>query len=89
MKPCGELEGDSLKSCVLEDYVFFLFWFFVFLFGKWAEFGACFSRLCREKDSFAAKALTRAKTFPPATQTITGAPLLLTEELKHYVLATE
>ena len=76
MKPCGELEGDALKSCLLEDYVFFFcFCFFVFLFGKWAEFGACFSRLCREKDSFAAKAFTRAKTFPPATQTITGAPL--------------
>ena len=71
MKPCGELEGDALKSCLLEDYVFV----FVFLFGKWAEFGACFSRLCREKDSFAAKTLTRAKTFPPATQTISGVPL--------------
>ena len=51
------------------------FFVFVFLFGKWAEFGACFSRLCREKDSFAGKTLTRAKTFPPATQTISGAPL--------------
>ena len=28
MKPCGELEGGALKSCLLEDYVFF----FVFVF---------------------------------------------------------
>ena len=28
VKPCGELEGDALKSCLLEDYVFFLFLFF-------------------------------------------------------------
>ena len=28
VKPCGELEGDALKSCLLEDYVFFLFCFF-------------------------------------------------------------
>ena len=28
VKPCGELKGDALKSCLLEDYVFF----FVFVF---------------------------------------------------------
>ena len=74
MKPCEELEGDTLKSCLPEDDVFVFVFVFVFLFGKWAEFGACLL-LCREKDSFAAKTLTRAKTFPPATQTISGAPL--------------
>ena len=31
VKPCGELEGDALKSCVLEDGFFF---FFFERFGK-------------------------------------------------------
>ena len=89
VKPCGELEGDTLKSRLLEDYVFIIIIIFFERFGKWAVFGARFSRLCRENDSFAAKTLTRAKTFPPATQTISEAPLSLTEELNHLVLPTE
>ena len=91
MKPCGELEGDTLKFRLLDDYVFIIIIIIIFVerFGKWAVFGARFSRLCRENDSFAAKTLTRAKTFPPATQTISEAPLSLTEELNHLVLPTK
>lgn len=52
-------------------------------------FGARFSRLYRENGTFAAKTLTRAKIFPPATKTISEAPLSLTEELNHLVLPAE